>query len=217
MFCGKVLKFQELIWLKIISSYEEIYKIIIKQKYKIIEKLFKNSINSKVIEEINLALESNESVPLSLDPLLNAIQNSFIINEDEGIYINHTPDLVIYTQNKKNVDKITPIDGKYLINFKEQKNDTSKIDFYITGYDYQLKATLHLDDKIREITKVFINEISFSEVVSAESKKDEEIYTNISIIHGSYNNSDLLEVLTGLDSFLDYLDEKYNHDNLYVG
>ena len=183
--------------------------------YKIIEKLFKNSINSKVIEEINLALESNESVPLSLDPLLNAIQNSFIINEDEGIYINHTPDLVIYTQNKKNVDKITPIDGKYLINFKEQKNDTSKIDFYITGYDYQLKATLHLDDKIREITKVFINEISFSEVVSAESKKDEEIYTNISIIHGSYNNSDLLEVLTGLDSFLDYLDEKYNHDNLY--
>lgn len=52
-------------------------------------------------------------------------------------------------------------------------------------------------------------------MVSAESKKDEEIYTNISIIHGSYNNSDLLEVLTGLDSFLDYLDEKYNHDNLY--
>ncbi|SSP30064.1 serine/threonine protein kinase [Acinetobacter pittii] len=180
--------------------------------YKIVEKIFQNEDFDALKKEISLGFSSSNGIPVSLDPLIDILsEDKLILENTNNIYISSFNDLDVLISNfiSPSVVDIETIDGKYLFNFKQNKENDSIIDCYITGLNYYIK--LSVDVVKRSIEKVYSNPSSFADVVSAESRKCEELICNIKISKGDIKkNESLVELIFNLESVIDYLEEKYS-------
>lgn len=185
--------------------------------YKIVEKIFENTAFEELEKEISLAYELSNGIPVSLDPLLNVLTEEKIIIDGNNTYISTVGSVEVFVGNRINPENLTmeSIDGKFLFNFRENKEFSSKIDCYITGLNTYLKVVVDVEERC--IDKLFANPASFSDVVSAESKKSEDLLCDFNFSKGDVkSNNQLLEIILNLNSVIDYLEEKYSIDDSII-
>lgn len=134
--------------------------------YKIVEKIFENTVFEELEKEISLAYELSNGIPVSLDPLLNVLTEEKIIIDGNNTYISTVGSVEVFVGNRVNIENLTmeSIDGKFLFNFRENREFSSKIDCYITGLNTYLKVVVDVEERC--IDKLFANPASFSDVVS---------------------------------------------------
>lgn len=179
--------------------------------YKLVEKIFEDIEFEELEKEISLAYELNNGIPVSLDPLLNVLAEEKLIIESNNSYISTVGNVEVFVGNYVNPEnsEMETIDGKFLFNFRENREFSSKIDCYITGLNTYLKIVVDVEERC--IDKLFANSASFSDVVSAESRKSEDLLCELKISKGDVkNNTQLLEIILNLNSVIDYLEEKYS-------
>ncbi|EPG36841.1 hypothetical protein F907_02538 [Acinetobacter colistiniresistens] len=179
--------------------------------YKLIKELFIDDSLPTIQEEINIGFSCKDQVPVSLDPLLTALEN-------ENIEILELPiqELIQLSRQHQSfppqLTQISQENNNYFFNCKWNRFNSSILDCYITGTKQQLK--IELNPEKRTIDRLnYIPNISFSELVSASSKSQAVLAVNLSIINekqNKINDQKLINILLSLDIVLDELEKKYS-------
>jgi tRNA A-37 threonylcarbamoyl transferase component Bud32/signal recognition particle GTPase len=182
--------------------------------YKLVDEILNSSNLKAVNDELLRAIEQTDSVPVSLDPLLESIKQSkaALIKKDEipsrksiSLTWNHSAFPLTPTT-------LEPDGNAYHFNCKWDIRAPEILNCYITSTNIVL--SIALDPEQRQIRNIkLINDIPLSELVSASNKAQSAIKDNIVITQGvpcQETLSTFINFIFSLEPVIDALDEKYS-------
>lgn len=189
--------------------------------YKIVEELFGDQAKQVVVDEIQRAKDCKGGVPISLEPLIEAIEQEDPLEEKiENEVGDLTSELNIlwcgkgFPEEKKSLDAI---DGGYHFNCKWGKSNAADpnrcplLQCYITSEDTSLQINVDIEE--RRVVSIYLRDnIPLSDLVSAGLREQIRIKQKISIQYGSSPElkSDILELIMGLDPVIDIIADRFS-------
>lgn len=183
--------------------------------YKLLKELFQEDTVTIIQEEIDIGFSCKDNVPISLDPLLTALENEDIEKE---VDLPSQEFIQLSRQHHSFPTELTLISHEsngYFFNCKWNRFNNSILDCYITGTNQQLKVELNPEKRTID-RLIYTPDISFSELVSASSKSQTILSIHLSIVNekpSEISDLKLINSLLSLDIVLDELEKKYSDLN----
>jgi len=185
--------------------------------YKLIEELFGSVVPNEIGDELKRAKDQPNSIPVSLEPLLESIKNQKISDAKTETTTTENDIVFVWSHSSfpKTAAKLMPDGDSYYFNCKWDQRSPEILNCYITSTNIMLMIAI--DPEQRQIRNVKANNgIALSELVSASNKSQTSIHQKLIIQQGPEKSEltrDVLNLLLSLAPVIDALDEKYSCDS----
>jgi len=185
--------------------------------YRMVGELFADDLPATIAEELVRAQHHSDQVPLSLKPLIEAIEAANQpAEEPEASAPEKTFDLA-FLLNDLPLEKelLSKDECGYFIKAREAR-EPNWLRFFITGSDTRLTLTVDLMTKQIKHAHVTRN-ISLSDYISARKESQHRIMENITVVRGEPNKvfpDPFVDYLLGIDAVIDLMIKQSPNKNL---
>ncbi|MBY4953721.1 AAA domain-containing protein [Pantoea sp. DY-17] len=185
--------------------------------YRMVEELFSEGMPASVLAELERAKQSADSIPIALDPLLQALQTPVLPEtnlpiESDSLIEQAVP---VYWGGDfwpKEMKLLEQNDGEYYFHCKWSTDPrfVNELRCYITGLGEQLLVGLIPKDRTISIIK-YHTDLSIEQTIKAGKYSQAKIKTPLSLQRGlPKERNDFIELLMNLEAVFDAIIEKDN-------